>query len=163
MTFTSDGLGICITGASSPPVGALTIPPGVTVISLNAFQSCASVTSLSLPVSLLSIDQFAFAGCTLLGEVTVPPGVVQLQWASFSGCTALTSVSLGAYVITISSQAFYGDSSLASITIAAQTPPTLEVGAFDNLAAGLQIHVPAGRQSVYKAAPVWLNYAAIIQ
>jgi hypothetical protein len=161
--FTSDGLGIGITGASSSPSGALVIPPGVTKIGLYAFQTCTAVTSLSLPGSLVALNQYAFDGCTGISSVTIPSRVSLIPFASLSHCTSLTSVTLGAGVTDISYTAFDSDSSLSSITLIPTVPPTLEATAFDTLAAGLQIYVPAGYASTYKAAAVWVSYQSKIQ
>lgn len=57
--------------------------------------------------SILSINEYAFSGCTGLTTVEVPEGITEIRPYTFNECTSLTSVSLPSTLTTIGSLAFY--------------------------------------------------------
>lgn len=61
----------------------------VTSIGPNAFFS-STIENISLPESLTSIGDFAFAGCTRLEKIKLPAGVTSLGVNVFDGCFSLT-------------------------------------------------------------------------
>ncbi len=71
--------------------GEYIIPSSVTSIGTSAFQSCTSLTSVTIPNSVASIGNFAFSGCTSLGRVTISSSVTSIGSFAFSGCTVLSS------------------------------------------------------------------------
>src|SRR5450756_2445529 len=66
----------------------------VTSIGDSAFNSTQGhlLTSVTIPVSVTSIGNFAFAGCTGLTSVTIPSSVTSIGNDAFFGCTKLTTV-----------------------------------------------------------------------
>ena len=82
-----------------------------------AFSGCTSITSITIPDSVTSIDDGAFYGCTSLASITIPDSVTSIGSYAFYGCTSLTSISIPDSVTSIGNYAFYGCTSLASITI----------------------------------------------
>ncbi len=83
-----------------------------------AFSDCSSLTSITIPTSIISIGR-AFRQCTNLTSVTIPQGVVSINSEAFSGCSNLTSVEIPSSVTYIGDYAFSGCSNLTSITIPA--------------------------------------------
>ena len=111
-----------------------------TSIGNNAFETCVSLTSVTIPNSVTSIGETVFMGCTSLTSVTIPDSVTSISHAVFQDCTSLTSV-----------------------TIKATTPPTLGSDAFSGNASGRKIYVPSASVETYKTASVWSTYAADIE
>ena len=103
------------------PAGILddsyTIPDSVTSIVNYAFADCTSLTSITIPDSVTSIASGAFYACTSLTGVTIPDSVTSIVNYAFSDCTSLASVTIPDSVTSIGEYAFYGCASLASITI----------------------------------------------
>lgn len=79
--------------SESENIKRLVIEEGVTSISTLAFGSdwhgCPNLESVSLPDSLTTIEQWAFAK-TKLTEVTIPKGVTDIGGYAFEGCYSLT-------------------------------------------------------------------------
>ena len=56
------------------------------------YQYVLSITSVTIPNSVTSIDDYAFYGCSGLTSVTIPNSVTFIDEYAFSGCSGLTSV-----------------------------------------------------------------------
>mgnify|MGYP003303972300 CR=1 FL=1 len=79
---------------------------GVVSIGKNAFRSCKSLDSISIPNSVKSIGEMSFSDCTSLSSVIIPEGVISLGAWTFYGCNALKQVSIPSSVIEIGSKSF---------------------------------------------------------
>ncbi len=93
------------------------IKQGTKTIADSAFQTCSSLTSVTIPDSVTSIGGFAFEYCTSLKSVTIPDSVTGINESTFENCKALTKVTIGNSVTSIGGHAFYDCTSLTSITI----------------------------------------------
>ncbi len=94
-----------------------TLPDSVTSIGNYAFAYCDSLTSVTIPDSVTTIGDDAFYKCRSLTSVTIPDSVTTIGERAFGGCISLTSVTIPDSVTTIGDIAFYGCSSLTSVTI----------------------------------------------
>ena len=115
----------------------------VKIIGANAFEDCDTFTSITLPQSLTSIEDIAFAYCTALQNInipqnvtnigvsaflqcksltsiTIPSGVTSIKTSAFVLCTSLRSIELPDHLVSIGNSAFVGCSSLESIVIPAE-------------------------------------------
>lgn len=91
----------------------------VSVISKNAFDGAASLTTVNLPTSgLLTIDDYAFQNCAMLSTMAIPSSLKTIGIRAFAGCIAYTSISLNSGLTTIGNNAFQGTTA-TSITIPA--------------------------------------------
>ena len=84
-----------ITGYTGPG-GAVTIPSTldghpVEAIGEWAFESCSSLTSVTLPDSVATIGGYAFESCNRLEKVMVGSGVTFIDDCAFAYCPNLTS------------------------------------------------------------------------
>ena len=93
------------------------IPAGVTCIDEEAFNGCASLTSIRIPDSVTSIGDSAFSGCTSLTSIRIPDSVTCIGDDTFWRCTSLTSITIPDSVTSIGDRAFYGCTGLASIKL----------------------------------------------
>ena len=80
----------------SRKAGGYTIPNSVTSIGDSAFAYCTSLTSVTIPNSVTNIGSGAFYDCTSLTNVTIPGSVTSIGNDPFYDCTSLTAITVDA-------------------------------------------------------------------
>ena len=119
-----DGGGVSIiayTGSSS----AIVIPNrinGHDVVSIgdNAFANLTSITSVSMPSTLISIGANAFFGCSFLSSIVIPENVTSIGIKAFEGCSRLAQIYFYAsnmQDLTSSNRVFYNAGSVVFSTV----------------------------------------------
>ena len=88
------------------------------------FERRHTISSISLPSSLVSIGNNAFSSCGDLTAIEIPDGVVSIGAGAFSKCHSLTTIVIPESVTTIGDEAFYYCDGLTSISI----PDGVEIG-----------------------------------
>ncbi len=96
---------------------SVTIPDSVIKIEESAFENCSSLTSVTIRDCVTSIGANAFKDCISLETVTIGNGVERIDNSAFEECTSLTSITIPDSVTSIGSAAFHDCTSLASIVI----------------------------------------------
>ena len=96
---------------------SITIPDSVTTIGESAFAYCKNLTSITIPDSVTTIEERAFVWCANLTSITIPESVTTLGNWTFQGCENLTSITLPGGITTIGECAFEFCKRLTSITI----------------------------------------------
>ena len=139
------------------------IPNGTKTIGESAFQ-CAKFSQVTIPTSVNTFENWAFAQCKNLTSVTIPASITKINYGPFNGClklksvvdnsacdltylmfgecVELTSVVLNNNIKVIENRAFYACTSLSSITL----PTNLSeiwVAAFKECSKLLRVSIPA--------------------
>ena len=99
---------------------SVTIPSSVTSIGKMAFYDCRSLMSIAIPDGVTSIEESAFYNCYSLTSITIPDGVTSIGDGAFRGCESLTSVAIGDDVAFIGIGVFEGCRSLTNITVSSE-------------------------------------------
>lgn len=127
-------------------LNSVTIPSSVTTFENRAFAEC-SITSMTIPNTVTSIGEKTFDNCKSLESVTIPDGITSIKKNMFSRCESLTSVNIPNSVTSIGDYAFSGCSSLASITIPGSVT-TIGSNAFNKCTSLASITIPDGVTSL---------------
>ena len=106
---------------------------GITKIGGSAFYNCKSVTKVTIPNDIKTIENFAFYACSKLESVSIGNNVTKIENNAFDWCVKLTSVYLP------------------------ETPPTLvNINAFDNTKTTCIFYCKTQASlNAYKTAPIW--------
>lgn len=93
------------------------VPSTVTSIGEGAFAGNTTLQSIELPEGLREIGYNAFGGCTALTSVTIPDSVTKVGPGAFKGCSALTLADLGAGISSWGSGVFNDCTSLSKVIV----------------------------------------------
>lgn len=70
----------------------MTIPDSVVSIRDSAFAGCSSLVSVTIPNSVTQIGQKAFYYCESLKTIMIPRGVTRIESKTFTYCKSLATV-----------------------------------------------------------------------
>lgn len=87
------------------------IPDSVTEIGGGAFLYCERLESVRLPKGITVIkggvdDEGTFYGCSSLTDISIPESVTSIERLAFSGCKSLSSIDLPSGILEIGEYAF---------------------------------------------------------
>ncbi len=82
------------------------LPSGLEYLGPHAFEGCASLREVYLPVAVRAIPSHAYKGCTSLERVLLHNAVQTIGEHAFEGCSALTTVRMPSSVTSLGSHAF---------------------------------------------------------
>ena len=117
------------TESALPPGGSLVIDNTVTSIGVNAFRNNTALISVTIPDSVLVIEDGAFWGANGITSLTIGNGVITIGARAFNGANKITSLIIPNSVTTIGTSAFSGTSLLTSLTLGNHLT-TIETDAF---------------------------------
>ena len=148
-TVISDGQPYTVTAINNAvfpnsAVTSVTIPDSVTSIPDAAFANCFQLTNISIPNSVTYIGYSAFSSCTSLKSVTLPSSLSSISEALFSGCSQLTTIHIPDSVSSIQSYAFCACENLKTIRIPV-TVTSIGDCAFDVCPSSMTVTYPGSK------------------
>ena len=121
-------------------ITSITLPASVVSIGNNAFQGCSNLTSVSMP-GVVTIGLSAFASCIALTSVSMPE-VNTIGKNAFQACSKLTSVSMPK-VTSIGDKAFSNCSRLKDVYCTSTSAPSIySTNSFYKVPSGAKLHLP---------------------
>ena len=142
--FTVDVIGINVFKGDT--ITSLTLPETVLELRSNAVASCENLTSVTLPQSLVVINRMNFFSCNALSEVTIPASVRYIGDTSFRFCDALRKITFEGVCPAIDMDCF---SVLPDDAVAYVPDDQLEAytAAFENAGSTVSVQ-PSGKNAV---------------
>ncbi len=142
--------------------GDYTLPPSITSIGENAFAG-TSITGLAIPPTVTSISRGAFAGSSLL-EISLPDNITNIAEGMFQNCSDLMTVHLGSGTEYVGNFAFDA-TSIRDIYLAAEIPPFTKEDTFRNgnstIFETCTLHIPKGYRKLYTNHRQWGSFSHI--
>lgn len=128
---------------------------GLTSINSDTDSNKANAKNVEIYSGVKYIDSFAFKGCKSLTSVTIPDTVINIGWAAFSDCTSLPTVTIPGDV-KFDQFSFNGCSKLDSVTIQnSRHKLTYSNNAFANISPTAKLYVPSNLVSSYQSDKNW--------
>lgn len=84
-----------------------TTPDTVTTIAKGACSKAGNLTTVIMGTSVITVNDYAFMGCTKLDNLTIGNNVQEIGTSAFSSCSALTFVFIPRSVTKMSNNVFY--------------------------------------------------------
>ncbi len=113
----------------------------VAILPTSAFFDCDSLTSITIPGVLTSIEESTFSGCTSLTNVVIGNGVTSIGGYAFYCCYNLTSIVIPDSVTSIGHYAFMSCSSLSNVMISDKVT-AIGVSAFEGCSNLTNVLIP---------------------
>ena len=142
-----------ITEVKPVPGTTVTIPDyimgyPVTEIGSRAFKANTAFNQgnepkVNLPSTLVTINDFAFEGCTWLKELILPDGLITIGTQAFEGCVGLTEMIIPDTVSELGMEAFHMCNKLETVTLSSGLRE-IKKGTFDGCAKLRYAVVPEG-------------------
>ena len=128
--------GMC---ADNPKLVNVTIPGSIKTIGNNAFARCAKLETVVLEEGVETIGTCSFGGCAKLTDVTIPDSLTTVEMAGFAFCAELKEIAFGAGLEQIGMQAFAGCASLTKVTVPGGDGVVIGDRAFDQCPEEIEI------------------------
>ncbi|MBE6708358.1 MAG: hypothetical protein E7578_03840 [Ruminococcaceae bacterium] len=96
---------------------AFAVKNGCVNIAGYAFDSCISITDISIPDTVVSIGTYAFCDCSGITEIDIPDSVTKIYENAFAYCNNLVTLTLSNSITEIAHCLFYGCTNLEDIVI----------------------------------------------
>lgn len=138
-------------------ITSISIPNSVISFGTDVFGDCTNLESVTIPNHFTEIPDGTFIRCPSLSSVTIPDSVTRIGHWAFSQCTTLTNITIPDNVTFIGNSAFWGCN--INVYCKPVTPPVL--GDDYVFWSGL-IFVPCGSGSSYQNASRWNSYSSVI-
>jgi hypothetical protein len=87
------------------------------VVGDGAFESTASLTTLTLGNGVTKIGNQAFEFCSSLNILVLPANIINIGQSAFQGCSGLANLSISGSNASIGDMAFFQCTNLANVTI----------------------------------------------
>ena len=87
-------------------LSSISIPDSVTSIEDYTFSGCGNLINVSLGNGITTIGVRAFASCISLPSITIPDSVTSIGGSAFAFCSSLTTAILGKNVTSIDNEIF---------------------------------------------------------
>ena len=135
----------------------------VDTIGKDAFYGCDELESITMPNSIVRIEEYAFYNCSAVKKFIIPGNVTFIGQRAFWDCKEMTSLAIYGNVATIGDYAFRNCSKIASITCEAATPPTCIYQCLNSVTKTIPLYVPSESVNAYKNATEWKDFTNIKQ
>lgn len=150
----------CCSGLTS-----LTIPNTVIYINEYAFSECCGITSMTIGSGVTSIGQYAFYGCNKIATpLILPNGLTSIGRAAFQYGRSLPSVELPNSLTEINMQAFSFCDEIQSVTSHITNPFPITNDVFTentDTFSKATLYVPKGTEGLYANTDGWKEFMNI--
>ncbi len=106
ITYTVTAIGTSAFENSYSSLSSVTMPNTITTIGNSAFAGCIGIWQIDIPASVTRIEDNAFYGCTGIQSIEIPHGVTEIGGYTFYNCVNLRNITLCNGITSIGECAF---------------------------------------------------------
>ena|GEM_PF-5027713 len=128
----------------------INIKNGIQYIGDDVFENCFSLKEITLPTSLLCIDNGSFLGCKSLKKISLPSNLICIDDSSFFECESLEEIVIPNSVIYLGCYAFFGCYKLSRVQLS-DSITQLNGDTFRRCKNLSYINIPKNLSSIYEA------------
>ncbi len=164
---------VVLVKAKNTSITSCEINENTRIIYQNAFANCNSLTILTIPDGVVSINSSSFNGCSNINQVSMPASAISyipktalktvvltsgtsISNYAFSGCATLTSITIPESVTRIGSEAFSCCSALSNVVIP-ESVTSIDSRAFEFCTSLTKITIPDSVKSIGAGAFSFCN------
>lgn len=93
----------------------ITLPNSVITIENKCFEGCTSLAEIQIPSSVTKLNDRCFSNCTSLANITIPSSVTSIGYSCFDQCKSLKNITIPSSVTSM--YMCFGDSSNVEVAI----------------------------------------------
>ncbi len=127
------------------------IKPGTVCIADGVFSDCKSLSSVTIPDSVIYIGKYAFDDCSLLYNMIIPQSVTNIGDYAFCDCSNLTTIKMPQSIRYIGKYAFLNCTNLLDFDIP-KNITCIGEGAFSNCDRLTDIYIPESTMYIGNSA-----------
>ena len=129
-----------------------------------AYPAVKDGSEYTIPNSVTTIGEGAFAECESLASINIPNSVTTIGEGAFSGCESLASVTIGESVTTIGDGAFACCNAITSVICLAKECPVYESNEYDMFSVykTATLYVPKQSIDAYKTTDPWSEFVNVV-
>lgn len=146
--------------------GKYEIRPGTVSVTAGAFEQCQELTEVTIPDSVVAVNQSAFANCRKLQKINIASGskIEAISEGAFYGCSKLSSINIPTEISEIGDFAFYQCESIKNLDLSKCTKlKRIGVCAFLYCYGLTQITFPSSLKEIdYQAFEMCKNISGLI-
>ena len=149
--------------ASISGLQSVTIPNSVLSIDESAFHDCSqfTLTTVNFPNNLKVIGRNAFRNCQVLTTINFPSSLLEIGQEAFYNCSSITSLSIPNSVTAIGKEAFCGCASISALSIS-NSLTTLDDGVFRGCHNIVSVTIPNSVSSIGKSTFAGCGLTSIV-
>lgn len=132
-------------------LSSVTLPSSIKTIEIQTFDGCTSLSSITLPNSITSIEHSVFHNCTSLSSISLPNSITSIGSSAFEGCIRLSNVIIPNSITSLISNTFRGCTNLSSITLP-ESITNIGSGVFRDCSSLSTITLPSSVSNIGKSA-----------
>ena len=153
----------------------ISLPEGLQNIGNNAFHLNNSITEITLPSTLKSIEEGAFYYCYQIQDLVIPEGVTSIGNFAFAYMGNLKKLELPSSLKEIGENVILNNSSLAAVVSHISEPFAVsdktfvnqswnyDTQQYDYTPSPATLYVPIGTKEKYEALSGWTQFAKIVE
>lgn len=160
------GIGTCTDAEVCIPSCYQGLP--VSYIATNAFRDCKTITSVAIPSSVRTIEQWAFMACDNLTQVHFSEGLQKIENLAFIWCTSLQQMYLPRSVVEMGHSVFNECSALNYVELP-EDLQEIQHGMFSNCDNLRAVYIPASVKQIgdrtfwHCTKLAYINYGGTIE